>query len=100
MLVCYFLGSLFTDSAPGCYVRCGFIGSPVFSFPVDVGGVSVHLSFVVCYCFLFWFFCVLSNSASMKSGHLCSVVTVLSIIVDWVSTVYDHESTNGDYVIS
>ena len=36
----------------------------LFSFPVDgvsVGGVSVHLFFVVCYCFLFWIGCVLSN---------------------------------------
>ena len=54
MLACYFLGSLFTDWGPGCYVRCGCIGSPVFSFPVDGRG-SVHLLFVVCYCFLFYF---------------------------------------------
>ena len=36
----------------------------LFSFPVDggrVGGVPVHLFFVVCYCFLFWIGCVLSN---------------------------------------
>ena len=39
LLACYFLGPLFTDWASGCYVRCGCIGSPVFSFPVDgVGG--------------------------------------------------------------
>ena len=36
----------------------------LFSFPVDgvgVGGVPVHLFFLVCYCFLFWIGCVLSN---------------------------------------
>ena len=27
--------TVFTDWAPGCYVRCGCIGSPVFSFPVN-----------------------------------------------------------------
>ena len=49
MLACYFLGPLFTDWAPGCYVRCGCIGFLLFSFPVDgVGvGVPVHLFFVV-----------------------------------------------------
>jgi len=48
-LASYFLGPLFTDWAAG-YVRCGCIGSPVFSFPVDWGGGvgSVHLFFVVC----------------------------------------------------
>jgi len=71
--------------------RCSLIGLLVvmsivvvlvlllFSFPVDgvgVGGVPVHLFFVVCYCFLFWIGCVLSNSAIMKSDILCSVVTV------------------------
>jgi len=30
VLACYFLGPLFTDWAPGCYVRCGCIGSPAF----------------------------------------------------------------------
>jgi len=39
VLACYFLGPLFTDWAPGCFVRCGCIGSPVSSFPVDGGGV-------------------------------------------------------------
>jgi len=50
VLACYFLGPLFADWVPGCYVRCGCIGSPVFSFPVDGGrgGDSVHLFFVVC----------------------------------------------------
>ena len=38
MIACYFLGPLFTDWAPGCYVRCACIGSPVFSFPVDGSG--------------------------------------------------------------
>jgi len=44
------------------------------SFPVDgVGrGVPVHLFFVVCYCFLFWIGCVLSNSAIMESDLFCS----------------------------
>ena len=37
VLACCFLGLLFTDWAPGCYVHCGCIGSPVFSFPF-VGG--------------------------------------------------------------
>ena len=37
MLACYFLGPLFTDWAPVCYVRSGCIGSPVFSFPVEGG---------------------------------------------------------------
>ena len=73
--------------------RCSLIGLLVvmsvvvvlvlllFSFPVDGGGygmgrgVPVHLFFVVCYCFLFWIGCVLSNSAIMKSDLLCSVVT-------------------------
>ena len=27
VLACYFLGPLFTDWTPGCYVRCGCIGS-------------------------------------------------------------------------
>jgi hypothetical protein len=40
------------------------------------GDVPVHLFFVVCYCFLFWVGCVLSNSAIMKSDLLFSVVTV------------------------
>ena len=60
-------------------VCCGCIGSPAFSFLVDWGGggkVPVHLLLVVCYCFLFWIGCVLYSSASMKSEHLCSVVTV------------------------
>jgi len=51
----------------------------LFSFLVDgvgVGGVPVHLFFVVCYCFLFWIGCVLSSSAIMKSDLFCSVVTV------------------------
>jgi len=50
VLAYYFLGPLFTDWAPGYYVRCGCIGSPVFSFPVDGGveGEPVHLFFVVC----------------------------------------------------
>ena len=30
VLACYFLGPLFTDWAPGCYARCGCIGSPAF----------------------------------------------------------------------
>ena len=34
VLACYFLGPLFTDWPPGCYVRCGCIGSPLFSFPI------------------------------------------------------------------
>ena len=77
MLACYFLGPLFTDLAPGCYVRCGCTGSPVFSFLVDGGGGGcVHLFFVVCYCSLFWIGCVLSSSANMESDYLCSVVTV------------------------
>jgi len=38
VLACYFLGPLFTDWVPGYYVRCGCIGSPVFSFPMDGGG--------------------------------------------------------------
>ena len=34
----------------------------LFSFLVDrVGGVPVHLFFVVCYCFLFWIGWVLSG---------------------------------------
>jgi len=71
VLACYFLGPLFTDWAPGCYVRCGCIGCPVFSFPVDGGRVgSVHLFFVACYCFLFWIGCVVSSSGSMKWHHL------------------------------
>ena len=45
----------------------------LFSFPMDGLGVEVglpfHLFFVVCYCFLFWIGCVLSNSAIMKSDH-------------------------------
>jgi len=72
--------------------RCSLIGLLVvmsvvavlvlllFSFPVDGegvgGGVPVRLFFVVCYCFLFWIGCVLSNSAIMKSDRLCSFVTV------------------------
>jgi len=54
-LACCFLGPLFTDWASGYYVRCGCIGSPVFSFPFYVGvwAGSFHLFFVVCYCFLF-----------------------------------------------
>jgi len=52
VLVCHFLGPLFTDWAADCYVRCGCIGSPVFSFQVDGGeggggGGSVHLFRVV-----------------------------------------------------
>ena len=38
MLACYFQGPLFTDWVTDCYVRCGCIGSPVFSFPVDGEG--------------------------------------------------------------
>jgi len=71
--------------------RCSLIGLLVvmsvvvvlvlllFSFPVDgmgVGGMFVHLFFVVSYCVLFWIGCVLSNSAIMKSDLLSSVVTV------------------------
>ena len=71
--------------------RCSLIGLLVvmsvvvvlvlllFSFQVDgvgVEGVPVHLFFVVCYCFLFWMGCILSNSAIIKSDLLCSVVTV------------------------
>ena len=37
--------------------------------------MPVHLFFVVCYCFLFWIVCVLSNSAIMKSDLLRSVLT-------------------------
>jgi len=51
----------------------------LFSFPVDGVGmrdVPVRLFFVVCYCFLFWIGCIVSNSAIMKSDLLCSVVTV------------------------
>ena len=53
MLACYFLGPLFTDWAPGCYVRCGCIGSPVFSFLVDGGGVCplVLCSMLLLFCF-------------------------------------------------
>ena len=77
MLACYFLRPLFTGWAAGCYVRCGCIGSPVFSFPVDGGkGESVHLFFAVCYCFLFWIGCVLFSYEGMKSNHLCTVITV------------------------
>ena len=49
------------------------------SFPLDgvrVGGVSVHLFFVVCYCFLFWIGCVSSNSAIMNSDLFYCVLTV------------------------
>ena len=71
--------------------RCSLIGLLVvmsvvvvlvlllFSLPVNVvgvGGVPFHLFFVVCYCFLFWFGCVLSNYAIMKSDLLCYAVTV------------------------
>jgi len=73
------MGQLFADWASGCYVHCGCIGSPAFWFSGGWGGgggVPVHLFFVVCYCFLFWIGCVLSNSAIMKSDLLCSVVTV------------------------
>jgi len=72
--------------------RCSLIGLMVvmsvvvvlvlllISFPVDgvgvVSGVPVHMFFVVCYCFLFWIGCVLSNSAIMKSDLLCFVLTV------------------------
>ena len=63
--------------------RCSLIGLLVvmsvvvvlvlllFRFLVDgrEGGVSVHLFFVVCYCFLFWIGCVLFSSAgSIPSG--------------------------------
>ena len=41
--MCYFLGSLFTDWASGCYVRCGCIGSPAFQFSGGWGGVGVRL---------------------------------------------------------
>ena len=54
MLACYFLEPLFTDWAPGCYVRCGCIGSPVFSFPVDRGRVGLStcsLQSVTAFCF-------------------------------------------------
>jgi len=37
VLSCCFVGPLFSEWAPGCYVRYGCIGSPVFSFPVDGG---------------------------------------------------------------
>ena len=77
-------------TCPISWGRCSLIGLLVmsvvvvlvillFSFPVDGvgggGGVPVHLFFVVCYCFLFWIGCVLSNSAIMKSDLLCSIVT-------------------------
>jgi len=71
--------------------RCSLIGFLVvmsivvvlvlllFSFPVDgvgVGGVPVHLFFVVCYCFLFWVGYIMSSSAIMKLYLFCTVVTV------------------------
>jgi len=42
-----------TDWAAG-YVRCGFIGSPVFSFPVERGGggwSTFSLQSVTAFCF-------------------------------------------------
>ena len=42
MLACCLLGLLFADWASGCYVRCGCIGSPDFSFLVD-GDVYVYV---------------------------------------------------------
>ena len=34
----------FTVRAPSFYVRCGFIGSPVFSFSLDWGGGASPLA--------------------------------------------------------
>ena len=48
MLACYFLGPLFSDCVSGCYVRCGCIGSTVFSFPVDWGGGGGASPLVLC----------------------------------------------------
>jgi len=67
--------------------RCSLIGLLVMSVVIILtvlflvsrwlgGRVCPLVLFVVCYCFLFWISCVLSSSASMKSDHLCSVVTV------------------------
>ena len=54
VLVCYFLGPLFTDWVPGCYVRCGCISSPVFSFPMDGGwGWGGFCPLVLCSLLLF-----------------------------------------------
>jgi len=53
----------------------------VVGVALGMRGVPVCLFFVVCYCSLFWFGCILSNSAIMKSDLFCSVVTVIFTFV-------------------
>jgi len=74
VLACYFLGPLFIDWAPGCYVRCGCNGSPVFSFPVDGRGVC---PLVLCSLLLLSDFgsvasCLISFSVRRLTASSCS----------------------------
>jgi len=75
VLACYFLGPLYIDWAPGFYVRCGCIGSPVFSFPVDGGeeGLSTcSLLSVTAFCFGSVASCLVSFSVRLLPASSCS----------------------------
>ena len=90
VLACYFLGLLFTDWAPGCYVHCGWIGSPVFSFPFVGGEKSLStcsLQSVIAFCF--------GSAASCLVGFLWGGYWLLRAVVSGLLSLCDFHFLRG-----